>query len=438
MQLEKEVKKDTNSKIKIEVTVDKDEISKIREKVINNIEKNAKLPGFRKGKVPRKIILTRFSDQIKNETINNILYESIDQVIKESEFKPISEPVVTDLDELATDKNFTFKAEFDVMPEISLKEYKGLSTTKFEYEVPKKLVDEELDSLRERFSTLVSVDEPAKEGYYLVIDYIEYDNDGKEKYKKNDQTVLLDDKEDVFVKELLGMKKNEEKDVTITLENKSENGEKNPITIKVHVKVKDIKKKELPELDDDFAQDISDVSSLKELKEKIKKDLEDEAKKRAETKTKEKLVDILIEKNDFDLPESMINYEIDRIISEIATAYRLDIEKLKKDKKQYEEYRNNLRDRAIKNLKQELLLTEIAKTEKINASDKELDEEIKKYAEDNKKDFKELKENMKKNNTIESLRYQINLRKTLDFVYENAKFDKTEKITLNSEEEGAK
>ncbi|RKX95683.1 MAG: trigger factor [Spirochaetes bacterium] len=438
MQLEKDVKKDANSKIKIEVTVNKDEITKIREKVIHDIEKNAKLPGFRKGKVPRKIILTRFSDQIKNETISNILYESIDQVIKEGEFKPISEPVVTDLDDLSPDKNFTFKAEFDVMPEVTLKEYKGLSATKYEYEVPEKLVDDELETLRERFSTLVSVDEPAKEGYYLVIDYIEYDQNGKEKYRKNDQTFLLDDKEDPFAKELLGIKKGEEKDVTITLENKLEDGKDNPVKIKVHVKVKDIKKKELPELDDDFAQDISDVSSLAELKEKIKKDLEEEAKKRAKTKTMEKLIDILIEKNDFNLPESMINYEIDRIISEIAAAYRLDIEKLKSNKEQYEEYRKNIRDRAIKNLKQELILAEIAKAEKLEASDSELEEEIKKYAEENKKDFNELKENMKKNKTLESLRYQINLRKALDFVHENAKFDKTEKVILNSEGEGEK
>ena len=438
MQLQKEVKKDTNSKIKIEITVDKDEISKIREKVIKDIEKNAKLPGFRKGKVPRKIILTRFSDQIKNETISNILYESIDQIIKEGEFKPISEPVVTDLDELSPDENFKFKAEFDVMPEVSLKEYKGLNSTKYEYEVPEKLVKEELETLRERFSTLVSVDEPAKEGYYLVIDYVEYDENGKEKYKKHDQTFLLDDKEDQFAKELLGMKKGEEKDIKLTIENKSETGDKKDITLNVHVKVKDIKKKELPALDDDFAQDISDVSSLAELKEKIKKDLEEEAKKRAETKTKEKLVDVLIEKNNFELPESMINYEIDRIISEIASAYRLDLEKLKKDKKQYEEYRKNLRDRAIKNVKQELILSEIAKAEKIEASDDEVENEIKKYAEENKKDIDELKENMKKNNTLESLRYQINLSKALDFVYENAQFDKIEKVILKSEEEGEK
>ncbi len=433
MQLEKEIKKGSKSNVEIHVTVNKDEISKIREKVINDIAKNAKIPGFRKGKVPRNIIVTRFSDKIKNETISNILYDSINQIIKEIEYKPISEPVITDLDELNPDRDFSFKAEFDIMPEIKLKEYKNLETTRYEYEVTDEMIEKELNALRERFATLKSVDKEAEAGDYLVIDYVEYDENGKEKYKKSDQTVLLDDKEDQFVKQLIGVKKGDEKDITIKIEADKEEESKE---IKVHVKVKDIKKKELPELNDDFAQDISDVSSLEELKNKIKKDLEEELKRLAEEKSKTELTEKLIEKNDFELPESMINYEIDRIISEIATAYRIDIESLKKNKEEYEKYRENLRNRAIKNLKYELLLSEIAKLEKLEATDKEVDEEIKKYASENKKDFKDVKDTMKKNNSYENLRYQITLRKALDFIYNNAKFSKSEMLKLENENKG--
>ncbi len=433
MQLEKEIKKSPKSKVEIHVTVSKDEISKIREKVIDDIARNAKIPGFRKGKVPRKIIMTRFSDKIKNETISNVLYDSINQVIKESEYKPISEPVITDLDELQPDKDFTYKAEFDIMPEVKLNEYKGLSATKYEYEVTKEMIDKELETLRERFATLVSVDKEAEVGDYLVIDYVEYDENGKEKTRKKDQTVLLDSEEDQFVKQLIGVKKGEERDISLELD---ADGKGNKVEIKVHVIVKDVKKKELPTLDDDFAQDVSDVSSLNELKEKIKKELEDELKRLSEEKTKNELTEQLIEKNDFELPESMINYEIDRIISEIAAAYRIDVESLKKNKEEYEKYRQNLRERAIKNIKYELLLSEIAKKEGLEAKDDEVDEEIKKYAEENKKDFNELKKAMKSNNSYENLRYQISLRKAMDFIFNNAKFEKSEKLEIDKEDKG--
>ncbi len=433
MQLEKEIKKSPKSKVEIHVTVSKDEISKIREKVIDDIARNAKIPGFRKGKVPRKIIMTRFSDKIKNETISNVLYDSINQVIKESEYKPISEPVITDLDELQPDKDFTYKAEFDIMPEVKLNEYKGLSATKYEYEVTEEMIDKELETLRERFATLVSVDKEAEVGDYLVIDYVEYDENGKEKTRKKDQTVLLDSEEDQFVKQLIGVKKGEERDISLELD---ADGKGNKVEIKVHVIVKDVKKKELPTLDDDFAQDVSDVSSLNELKEKIKKELEDELKRLSEEKTKNELTEQLIEKNDFELPESMINYEIDRIISEIAAAYRIDVESLKKNKEEYEKYRQNLRERAIKNIKYELLLSEIAKKEGLEAKDDEVDEEIKKYAEENKKDFNELKKTMKSNNSYENLRYQISLRKAMDFIFNNAKFEKTEKLEIDKEDKG--
>ena len=175
---------------------------------------------------------------------------------------------------------------------------------------------------------------------------------------------------------------------------------------------------------------------MNELKEKIKKELEDELKRLSEEKTKNELTEQLIEKNDFELPESMINYEIDRIISEIAAAYRIDVESLKKNKEEYEKYRQNLRERAIKNIKYELLLSEIAKKEGLEAKDDEVDEEIKKYAEENKKDFNELKKTMKSNNSYENLRYQISLRKAMDFIFNNAKFEKTEKLEIDKEDKG--
>jgi len=435
MQLQKEVSKEAPSKVRINVTVDKDDVNIFREKVIEDYQKNAKLPGFRKGKIPRQIILTRFSDSIKSETIQNILYESIDQILKESDYAPISDPVIIDVGELTPDKNFSFKAEFDVMPEIEIKNYRGIKGTKYEYELTEEIVNNELEALRERFSTLVSTDKPAETGNYLVIDYVEYNENGEERNRQLNQTILLDREDNSFVKQLLGVKKGDEKDITLTFEN-DEDGKKISRQLKVHVNVKDVKIKELPPLDDDLAQDISDVSTLKELKAKIRKDLEAEASERGEEKTKEALMTTLIENSAIDLPESMINQEIERIITNIAHTYRIDLEKLKADKERYEEYRKNIRPRAENNIKYELILSEIAKKEDIKITDEEIDEEIKRYALETKKDFETLKKNMIENKSVENLRYHLTLKKALNLVYNEAEFEKTEKLTFEEEKEG--
>ena len=154
MQLTKKIKKEPNSKISLAVTVDKESVTKVREEIIRDFEQNAKLPGFRKGKVPRNIIMTRFSKNIDSETASTVMRDSINQIIEEEKYNPISHPSVVDMDDLTDEADFSFKAEFDVMPEVKLGEYRGISLKKYVYEVTDELVDREIEALRDRFATL--------------------------------------------------------------------------------------------------------------------------------------------------------------------------------------------------------------------------------------------------------------------------------------------
>jgi trigger factor len=433
MQLTKKVTKEPNSKISLDIKVDKESIDRVREDIITDFEKNAKLPGFRKGKVPRNIILTRFSRNIQSETASTIMRDSIQQVIREDNYEPISHPSIVKMDDL-TEGDFSFKAEFDVMPEVKLGEYKGISSQKYVYEVSEELVDREIEALRERFATLDSKDGESKIGDYVVMDYVEYAQDGKEKTRKQDQTVLIDSEDDQFASELVGLKKGDEKDISISEEYEQE-GTKKKYETSMHVTIKDIKEKSLPELNNEFAKDISDAKTLEELKKKIREGYEKEAEQSSMDRTKDELMSKLIDRCEIDLPETLISYEVERIIANIAYSYRMDLEKLKKDEARYEEYQKKARPAAIRNTKQELILDEIAKKEKIEVEKNKLDEELKAVAKNAKKTLDAVKKEMEENRTLENYKYRLSMKKTLDFIYENAKLGKEKRIPYMQKEE---
>ena len=214
MQLQKEVKKEENAKISLQVKVGKSSVNEAWEEIIDDFEKGAKVPGFRKGKVPRQVVISRFEKSIKNETISTVLTRSISQILKELDFKPISEPVVTEMGDLSLDEDFSFKAEFDIMPEIDLKEYKEIESEKFIYMVGKELVNKEIENLRDRFATLESLEGKSEIGHYIVIDYEELTPEGTAKDKKKDQTVFLENKEDIdYCMQRLGITNNELYDI---------------------------------------------------------------------------------------------------------------------------------------------------------------------------------------------------------------------------------
>jgi trigger factor len=433
MQLTKKVNKEPKSRISINITVDKDEVNRIREEVIRDFKNKTKLPGFRRGKVPRDILEARFSKNIKDETASMVMRDSINQIVKEEEYHPISNPSIVEMDELTGEEDFSFKTEFDVMPEVELGEYKGITSEKYIYEVKDDLVQKEIAGLRERFATLVPTEESSQVGDYLVIDYEEYAKDGKIKTKKKNQTVLIDDKDDAFGKELLGLKKDEEKDISLSQEYE-EDGKPKTYETSMHITVKDVKKKQLPELNDDFAKDISNAESLEELKKKVREGLEKDAAQLSEDRTKDELLNKIIQKSTIDLPATLINYEIDRIISNIAYSYRIDLEKLKNNEQQYTEYRKNVRPAAIKNTKQDLILDDVARKEKIEVENKEINEEIKRVAKRRKRTFDSLKKELEEKGTIENYKYRLMLKKALDFIYENAKLDKKKRLKYTTDE----
>jgi len=432
MKVEKEVKKEPNAKISLAIKVDKKGVNEAREQIIQDFTRKLKIPGFRKGKVPRNIILARFSQEIKNETINTLVSKSLQEVISSDSYNPISKPTITELGDLNPDMEFSFKAEFDIMPEIELGEYKGIESEKFVYQIDDETVDNEIEKLRERFATLVSVEKTAAPGDYILVDYEVLGDDGSSKSKKVDQTLYLDDAKDQIVKKLTGLKKDDIKEITLEKEY-TDQGKQKTFQTKLLVKVKDVKQKKLPELNDEFARDISDTETMEELRSKIREELQQDAERMGEEKTKSELMNKITQNNDFELPQTLINEEIDRILADIAISYKTNLQKIKEDERKYEEYKKQLTPTAIHNLKQELLLTEVAKKEGIEITEEEIDQEIKNYALQQKKDFQTVKNNLVKNRAINIIKHRLILVKALELIYQNARLKNKKTIKYQQE-----
>jgi trigger factor len=449
MQLQKELKKEQNAKVTVRVTVDKSSVNESIGEIVQELEKRSKIPGFRKGKVPTNLVFTHFAKHIKDETISKVLTGSLEQILKEEDFRPISEPVVVEMGDLSKDSDFSFRAEFDVMPEVTLPVYKGVSSDKYVYTIGDDDVAKEIEGLRDRFSTLVGKEGKAEDGDYLVVDYERHDDKGALINKKQEQTVFLDEKNDSLSGELIGLAKGDEKSVTLPLKkgtmDKPAAGETaqdaagdreaqtDPPGL-LKVTVKEVKKKELPALGDDFAKDISDVDTLDDLRKKIREELEKAARDRSEEKTKEELIGKLIEKTSVELPETLVNNEIVQLLANVATAYKIDPRKLFKDEAQVAEYRKSLAPKAVRNVKYDLIMNEIAKNEKIEVSESELDQEIEKYAKIGKKDFQSVKDTMTKNRSLDQLKYRVRQNKALDLVYRSANLEKTHEIRFGGQE----
>jgi trigger factor len=168
----------------------------------------------------------------------------------------------------------------------------------------------------------------------------------------------------------------------------------------------------------------------------VKAELENEAERLAEEKTKAGLLEKIIQKTNLEIPESLIGTEVDRLLYEIASAYRIDLKKLQKNDAQFAEYREKLKPRAVRNLKQEMVLSEISRKENIQLAEEELDEEIRAYAQRTKKNFTAVKNSMAENKSIDGLRYRLRLNKALEFLYKNARLEKVKKLKYEQDSEG--
>ena len=419
-------KTENKNEIKLTFTVEAKKFEEAMEKVYTKTAKYFNIPGFRKGKAPMQLVERQYGSEIFYEdAFNELVPDLYDEAIKENNIEAVSKPDI-DITQMEKGKDLIFTATVQTKPEVKLGKYKGIEIKKIEYNVSDEEINHELGHMQERNSRLISVeDRPVEEGDITVIDFEGFvDGVPFEGGKAENHELEIGSKTFIpgFEDQIIGMKIDEERDINVKFPeeyfSKDLAGKDATFKVKLH----EIKKKELPELDDEFAKDVSEFDTLDELKKSIKEKIEEENKNKEKYETEEEAIKTVCENTEIDIPSGMIELEIDNMIKDIEA--RLSYQGLKLEQylqmmgKTESEMRTEFEEQAKRSVKSRLVLEAIATAEDTLPTDEEVTEKIKEMAKQYNRDEKELLENEQlKSYLADSMKTE----KAIDFIVKNAK-----------------
>ena len=427
-------KTENANEVKLEITIEAEKFENAMKKVYFQNAKYFNIPGFRKGKAPMNIVEKYYGAQIFYEdAFNEVATEAYDEALAENKIEAVSRPEV-DIIQMEKGKEVIFTAVVQTKPEVELGKYKGVEITKVEYTVEEKDVEHELGHMQEHNSRLVTVEDRALEnGDISTIDFEGFvDGVAFEGGKAEGHELEIGSGSFIpgFEDQLVGMKIDEEKEINVKFPEEYFSKELAGKDAVFKVKLHSIKKKELPELDDEFAKDVSEFDTLAELKASIKEKLEKSNAQRAKYETEEAAMKAVCEDAKLDIPTGMIELEVDNMMKDFEQrlSYQgLNMEQyLKMIGRTEEEMRKEYEPQATEAIKSRLVLEAIINAEKIEASEEEINAKMEEMANNYGKKVEELSgnENLKK-----YLNDGIKSEKALEFIVENAKFVEAKKQT---------
>ena len=409
-------------KHEIEVTVPVDEIARETDRVVANIQQKAKLPGFRPGKAPASLIRTKFSKQVRDDVLENLLPKYFRQKVEEEHLEVVGRPNVKDV-HFHEGEPLRFKAEFEVAPEIELKDYRGVVVHYSEPQIGDEDIDKRLEEIREQKSQFVNVEpRPLVDGDYAVVTLDSLS--GVDQAIHQDEVVLHVGDPDTmagFSEALRGMSPGEEKEFDVTYPDDFGQERLAGKTVRFRSKLTTIRTKELPELNDEFAQDLGDYPALNDLREAVRKAIFHEREYGAQQKAKDELIDKLIETHEFPVPEAYIERQIE---SQLENQFRdlaergIDPTKLKID---WAKVKEAQRPKALHDVKASLLVDKVAEREAIAPTNDEVDAEVQRIAKQQREPVAAVRKKLQKDGVLSRIAYQIRSNKTLNFLFEHAR-----------------
>jgi trigger factor len=414
-------------KREISVEIPAAEVARETESQIQRYQKSARLPGFRTGHVPASVIKQRFGDGLKNDVIEALVPRYFRREAEKQGLIPVSQPRVTDL-HFHDGEPIRFKANFEVLPEIRVEGYKDLRADKPDIAVSDDDVEQALNSVREQHATYATI-----EGRTLAEgDFAQASMDGKPKDSKDvkeaaanpvhmdDVLIEMGGKSTVpeFSQNLTGAAAGEERTFDVSYPEDISDKRLAGKTFIYTVKVNGIKQKNLPELTDDFAKELGEFTSLDQVRKQIRDNMEAEKRHNAERAAKDKLVADLVKQNDFEVPEALVDSQIDLRLERglrALAAQGMKMEDLKK--MDLPRLRAGQREQAVHDVKSSLLLERIAELEKIQVTDEELNREIDALAKQSKQTSEAVRARLTEGGGLDRIRMRIRSEKTLDFLY---------------------
>ncbi len=421
--------KESTTKREIQVEIPVEDVNRQTDSLIQKYQKVARIPGFRRGHVPASIIRQRFSEEIKTDMVEALIPRFFRQEAERLSLHPVSQPRVTDL-HVHDGEPLRFKAAFEVLPEIKLEGYKELRADKPEIAVSEADVEQALADLREQHASFAAVEgRTLADGDFaqVSLDGNPKVSEGGEKKSGEGQPVHMDEvlveiagKNTMpeFTEHLRGTGPGDERTFDVNYPQDTVDKRLAGKTFSYAVKVQSIKQKSLPELNDEFAKTLGAFETADDVRKAIREQMESERTNQAEREAKEKLVRELIQRNDFEVPDSLIEQQIDirleRGLRALA-AQGLTAEQMKK--MDLHRLRSGQREQAIHDVKAALLLERVAEEEKVHVGDEELDRELESLAKQSKQTSEAVRARLTRDGGLDRIRTRIRNEKTLDFLY---------------------
>jgi trigger factor len=411
----------SNTRREIQVEIPVEEVNRETDSLIQKYQKLARIPGFRRGHVPASVIRQRFSEDLKSDVVEALVPRYFRKETDKQGLIPVSQPQVTDL-HLKDNEPLRFKATFEVMPEIKVAGYKELRAEKPEIVVTDEEVEKSLTALREQHATYTSLEGRAlADGDYAQVGLDGQPKDGDGKPVHMDEIMVEIAGKDTmpeFTENLRGASAGEERTFDVVYAKDAAEQRLAGKSFTYTVKVQSIKQKSLPELDDQFATQLGEFKNLEEVRKRIREGMEAERKHAAEHEAKDKLVAELVKRSEFEVPEALVEHQIDVRLERGLRALAAQGMKAEDIKKMdLNRLRVGQREQALQEVKASLLLDKIAEEEKIEVSDEEINGEIDALARQSKQTPEAIRARLTRDGALDRIRNRIRSEKTLDFLY---------------------
>jgi trigger factor len=408
-------------KHELEISIPAEAVESETVKVTKTFQERAKLPGFRPGKVPASLVRRNFAGDIRQRVLEQLVPRFFDAKAKEENLRVVGTPSISDV-HFHDGEPLRFKAHFEVFPEFEPAEYKGVEVPYRQPEVNDEDVRKRVEELRESKGTYVNEDPRSlRDGDYAVIS-LESVSGADAPIKSDEVVVLIAGPETLagFTENLRGASPGDEKEFDVVYPEDYAQEKLSGKTIRFRVVVKGLRRRELPEVNDDFAQDLGDYRNMDELKDALRKAIFAQREAEAQREAKDRIVDRLVDANNFPVPEKFVERQIEnRVEQRLRTlagqgvdprSFNLDWEKIKEAQ----------RDAAVREVKASLILGKVAEREAIGVTNEEVDREVLRIAQQNREPVATVRKKLSEDGTMDRIASHIQTEKTLNFLFDKA------------------
>ncbi len=426
-------------KKKLSVEIDAKEVNKKLNNAYGRLRKQTKIPGFRPGKVPRKMLESYFGKQVEADVASEMVNETFPKAVEETDAFPLSQPEL-EKGPVKLGQQFVYSATMEVRPKFEVKEYLGLEAEKEMVSVTDEDVEKRLEQIRESNGKLESIEEPrpVQEGDFVVVNYQGFENDQPLDEIKDQNLLLNVGKGDIhkkFDEALIGRNKEDETKIVVDFEEDYFNSKLKGKTVRFDVTIVDIKERNLPELNDAFAENLGgDFKDLAGLREQVRENMVSQEENRVEQDVKRRLMEKISKRTDFELPETMVDAEVGFSIRSLQSNFERSGSSFEKAGITPEMLQQQFRPSSENRVRERLILSQIAEQDDIAVSDDEFAEGLENLAKGMGQEVETIRKYYEARGETDILKEQMLEEKTLKYLVENAKIKEVEAGSLSSDE----